>query len=76
MGKIGEDGTYEIFTGGKSGAPLGKYKVLVTTVTVPTDKGKGGPTFDKKYTDAAKSKLGFEVVASAEAGRYDLQLSK
>ena len=75
-GKINSDGTYEINTGGKPGAPLGKYKVKVTPdMAAPTEK-KGEPPFNMKYYDHTKSGLGFEVVENAPSGRYDLKLSK
>ena len=76
-GKIDSDGNYEIFTGGKTGAPLGKYKVKVTPdMSMPSDKGKMEAPFDGKYLDSEKSKLGFEVVENAAVGRYDLKLTK
>ncbi len=74
-GKIGADGTYEIFTGGAPGAPLGKFKVYVSPSMMP-DAAKSGLPFDKKYLDPEKSKLTIEVVANAEPGRYDLKLKK
>lgn len=74
-GKIGSDGAYEIFTGGAPGAPLGKYKVYVSPSMVP-EEGKSGLPFDKKYSDPEKTPLRLEVVANAEAGRYDLKLKK
>jgi hypothetical protein len=77
-GEIKPDGTYKIYTGGKEGAPLGKYKVRVLPPVTETkeDKGAADIGFDKKYTDANKTPLRFEVVASPEAGRYDLKLTK
>jgi hypothetical protein len=76
-GQIGADGSYEIFTGGKAGAPLGKYKVFVTPPMVPGDPKAGMQTaFDKKYMDVLKSGLSFEVKDNAAAGAYDLKLTK
>jgi hypothetical protein len=79
-GEIKSDGTYKIYTGGKEGAPLGKYKVrVVPPITEPKDKeGKETPDigFKKEYTDANKTPLHYEVVGSPEAGRYDLNLKK
>ncbi len=69
-GKIGPDGSYEIFTSGRAGAPLGKFKVRVSRSTV----GEAGVPFDKKYSDPETSGLAFEVIASPEPGRYDLKL--
>lgn len=75
-GKIESDGSYEIVTAGRSGAPLGKYKVRVTPLTVPTKGGAPALTFDKKYTDPKTSGLDYEVVASPQPGQYDLKLTK
>jgi hypothetical protein len=75
-GKIGSDGSYTIITNGKSGAPLGKYKVTVTPSMVPAPDAKGLPptSFDrKKYSEEG---LKIEVVANPEPGRYDLKLTK
>lgn len=76
-GTIGSDGKYTIFTGGKSGAPLGKYKVTVTPSMMPSADGKA-PTFafNQKYRDAKTTTLLFEVVEKPDAGRYDLKLDK
>jgi hypothetical protein len=76
MGKIGADGTYEIFTAGKPGAPIAKYKVFVTPPTTPTEPGAQSPAYDKKYRDPSKTTLEIEVVAKADAGHYDLKLTK
>lgn len=77
-GQIDADGNYEIFTGGKAGAPLGKYKVIVTPAMMPAEQGKGGmnTAFDKKYLDRTKTPFEFDVVANPEDGRYDLKLKK
>jgi hypothetical protein len=77
-GEIKSDGTYKIYTGGKEGAPLGKYKVrVIPPVTAPKDdKETPNIGFDKKYTDAHNTPLHFEVVKNAEAGHYDLKLKK
>jgi hypothetical protein len=80
-GKIGPDGTYKIYTGGKEGAPLGKYKVRIVpsqTETKPDKDAKEAPDigYNKKYTDANKTPLRYEVVASPKPGAYDLKLTK
>lgn len=80
-GKIGSDGTYKIYTGGKEGAPLGKYKVRIIppqTETKEDKEGKEAPDigYKKDYTDANKTPLHIEVVASPQAGAYDLKLKK
>jgi hypothetical protein len=80
-GKIGPDGTYKIYTGGKEGAPLGKYKVRVIPPQTETKKDKDAKEapdigYNKKYTDANKTPLHIEVVASPQPGAYDLKLTK
>jgi hypothetical protein len=73
-GKIDSQGNYEIFTGGKSGAPLGKFKVGVTPdMSKPMEKGQEGPP--KNYQDPAKSKLVLDVIEGPLPGRYDLKLT-
>jgi len=89
-GKIGSDGTYTLTTEGKSGAPLGWYKVTVITdtpgmggpMTVDPTPGKpaplggtsAGPPIDPKYKDSAKTPLTIEVVAAPAAGAYDVKI--
>jgi hypothetical protein len=80
-GKIEPDGTYKIYTGGKEGAPLGKYKVRVVPPQTETNKdkdAKGEPDigYKREYTDANKTPLHYEVVANPQAGAYDLKLKK
>ena len=77
-GQIDASGNFEIFTGGKPGAPLNKYKIQVTPAMVPAEGGKGGMSspFDSKYRDEKKTTLEFEVVDSPSEGRYDLKLTK
>lgn len=77
-GSIGSDGTYKIYTAGKEGAPLGKYKVTVSPRMAPPPDATEAPPleFDKKYSDAQKTPLRKEVVASPKAGDYDLKLTK
>jgi hypothetical protein len=78
MGKIGRDGTYDLTTAGKKGAPLGRYRAMVTAEEDPTKKrapGAAGP-FADKYTRSNKSPLEITVVASPAPGAYDLKLTK
>lgn len=76
-GTIDSNGEYTISTGGKSGAPLGKYKVMVSPNTVPV-QGATAPAgaFNAQYQDPKKTPLTKEVVSSAAPGAYDLQLTK
>ena len=77
-GQIGSDGTYEIFTGGQAGAPLGLAKLTVSPGMVPQQGAKGPPTggYNAKYSDPIKTPLTFTVVEKAAPGTYDLKLKK
>ena len=72
-GQIDSTGNYELFTEGKPGAPLGKFKVTVTPSMVPTG-GKSAPkaSYSDKYRDQKRSDLEVEVVAAQQT--YDLKL--
>jgi hypothetical protein len=76
-GTIDSSGKYTIYTDGRSGAPLGKYKVVVTPSMMPS-AGKEAPprAFNTKYSDRTKTDLEIEVIEKAQAGKYDLKLSK
>jgi hypothetical protein len=71
------NGEYTIYTGGKAGAPLGKYKVMVTPSMMPVP-GQKQPMipFDKKYSDPTATPLTIEVVQNPAPGAYDLKLTK
>lgn len=74
---IGSDGKYTIYTEGKAGAPLGKYKVTVSPSMVPTGDGKPPTTpFSTKYTRVDTTPLERDVTDNAPAGTYDLKLEK
>ena len=77
-GTIDSNGEYTISTEGKSGAPLGKYKVTVTPSMVPVQGATTAPSapFNAQYRDPKKTTLNKEVVNNAAPGAYDLQLSK
>jgi hypothetical protein len=78
-GTVGEDGTFTLSTGGKVGAPAGKYIVTVTWPAAPkkiSEKekmqglGEDGPDqLNGKYATADKSKLRAEV----QAGETNLE---
>jgi hypothetical protein len=76
-GQIEANGEYKLFTNGKEGAPLGKYKVIVTPAMMPTG-GKAAPSapFNAKFFDAKRTPLTRDVVSGAAAGAYDLKLTK
>jgi len=88
-GSIGADGNYELMTDGKKGAPLGKYKITVSTKTPPGPGSPPPPILDPtkpppkpppdlnvKYTDRFKTELTYEVVERPAAGAYDLKVDK
>jgi hypothetical protein len=76
-GTIDSGGNYTIFTGGKEGAPTGKYKVTVNPTMVPTgDKGAPARPYNELFTNARTTTIEIEVVATPEAGRYDLKLTE
>lgn len=80
-GAIAADGTFELSTAGRPGAPAGHYKVLVFADA----NAAGGQAAHPKppawlthprYTTEATTDLRVEVVPTAEPGRYDLKLVK
>jgi hypothetical protein len=77
-GQIESDGSYTIHTGGKTGAPVGKYKVTVTPSMVPTPGATKMPEapFNHKFRDPQQTPIAIEVTANAAAGAYDLKLTK
>jgi hypothetical protein len=77
-GKIGSDGTYELLTGGKKGAPLGKYKVLVNAMENKIEEGPVTPRYilEEKYYALPKTDLTVEVVENPGPGQYDLKVNK
>jgi hypothetical protein len=85
FGQIGSDGTYTLTTGTSTGtvkgAPLGKYKVTVSTMTptMSTDPKAAPPTpvtINAQYLDEAKTPFQLEVSEKAAPGAYDLPLKK
>jgi hypothetical protein len=74
---IDSSGAYTISTGGKPGAPQGKYKVTVTASMVPAG-GTAPPVapFNRVYQDSAQTTLRIEVINNPEDGRYDLKLTR
>jgi hypothetical protein len=76
-GTIDSNGEYKIFTGGREGAPLGKYKVTVNIAMMPSGDNKPPIMgFDRKYTDAKSTPLHYEVVSNPSPGAYDLKVTK
>ena len=76
-GTIGANGEYQVFTDGKPGAPVGKYKVTVTPSMVPQAGGPPpAPPYNARYSNSQATPLTIEVKSSAAAGAYDLKLTK
>jgi hypothetical protein len=75
-GKVNPDGTFELDTDGKTGAPIGKYIVCVRAPNRRIN-GKDPPPlpFSAKYLTADDSPLKIEVVANPAPGAYDLELT-
>jgi hypothetical protein len=77
VGQIAADGTYTLVTNGKTGAPLGWYKVSID-VTEAGDSSH--PRYVKslinpRFHSPETSQLSIEVVASPATGAYDLNVS-
>jgi hypothetical protein len=76
-GTIDENGTYQVTTAGKPGAPPGWYKVGVVCTRAKNDKNLYAipdSLIPKHYGEPEKSKLAIEVVDKPAAGAYDLDL--
>jgi hypothetical protein len=85
FGTIGSDGKYTLTTDGQGGAPLGWYKVVISTRVPPgadaPKPAKDAPmedevNIDPKYTKVETTDLFIEVVDDPPAGQYDLKLIK
>jgi len=86
LAEITTDGTYELTTNGKPGAPPGFYKVVIaaTRDVIPvrpprTQDGKPAPPIwltHEKYTKPQSTDLLIEVVENPVPGAYDLEVSK
>ena len=67
---IGSDGRYQVSTGGKLGAPAGKYLATI----VVEEKGTS-TVIPEQYGDPNKTPLKVEITKDAQAGAYDLKLT-
>jgi hypothetical protein len=85
VGAIASDGSYQLFTSGKPGAPLGWYKVVIWATQDPNAAGnpwgmdgKLKPVrwlVNSKYTNKDTTNLEVEVVDRPSPGQYDLHLT-
>jgi hypothetical protein len=78
-GTLNENGKYTLSTGGKAGAPAGKYKVTISS-TAPSDP-KDPYSIPKHLIDKTNSAVETttikkEVKADAPSGHYDVSLAK
>ncbi|MCI0457369.1 MAG: hypothetical protein L0Z62_10405 [Gemmataceae bacterium] len=74
-GEIGADGSYQLYTEGKPGAPPGKYKVTVVSAG-EVDSAKpqlSKSTVGRQFSDPKLTPLAKEVSASSKD--YDLKVS-
>ena len=80
LAKIQPDGSFELRTFIRPGAPLGWYKVVIfATKTEPPASPYGWKPdwiIDSKYATAATTTLTAQVVESPAAGAYDFQVTK
>lgn len=83
-GTVDGQGHYTLSTAGRSGAPPGWYKVVVTATTtemsVPSGKRHARPRpkslVAAKYGQATTTALMVEVVENPAPGAYDLKLTQ
>jgi len=79
VGEINAQGEYTLQTRGKAGAPVGAYKVIVTsTGPITEDNTKVSATpqnaVNTTYGNVDTSPLTKDVVESPAAGHYDLKV--
>jgi hypothetical protein len=76
-GKIESNGEYKILTDGKSGAPLGRYKVTVTPVMMPSADGKApSAAYNSKFQNPRDTTVTIEVLNDLPEGGYPILLTK
>jgi hypothetical protein len=84
---IDANGYYDLFTVGKSAAPLGFYKITVAAYETDADIAKRAASpgeagrkvqrlIDSKYENPATTPLVIEVIENAPPGTYDLKLTR
>jgi hypothetical protein len=77
-GRLNADGTYELLTGNKKGAPLGKYKIVVSALENKLEEGPTMPRhiLEDKYYAREQTDLTIEVIENPPPGYYDLKVTK
>jgi hypothetical protein len=82
-GSVDAEGNYTLVTKGRSGAPPGWYKVIVTAAEAPKGDPKGPrrqrplprSLVPARYGQAKTTDLAIEVVENPADGAYDLKLT-
>jgi hypothetical protein len=72
--EIDAQGQYELRTGGRDGAPPGKYRATVT-VQRGIDENAPLPSLNRDYSNPRKKLLEIEVRDGAPVDAYDLKLT-
>ena len=76
---INADGSYQLFTAEREGAPPGWYKVSVVAQAPPDEKNPYAATrslIPARYAEVETSNLEIEVVEKPRPDAYDLKLTK
>jgi len=88
-GSVGQDGSFKLMTGGKPGAPVGKFKVVLSPAP-PASTATGGALVgdvaksskgpekhvNPKYESLERTDLIVDVVSPPPAGGYELKFTK
>jgi hypothetical protein len=79
-GIIQEDGSYVLKTMGKEGAPVGWYRVTITTGVPPSGAAPSGPSavpvrINSRYNDPTKTPLVVEVSNTAQPDTYNFKVT-
>ena len=77
-GQIDAEGRYSVSSNGKSGAPAGWYKVLVSAVPQGTGDREvvRRPMINPRYAAEKTTPFSIEVVANPAPGAYDLKVTR
>jgi len=78
MGKIGPDGSFEVYTLNQPGAPDGTYKVVVNAQADPPADNPYAipvPLVNKKYQDREQTPLVAQVSSSPGPGAFDFKVA-
>ena len=77
-GDLDAEGRYKLSTNGRTGAPAGWYKVIVTAVPPGTSDQDAvkRPVLHSRYADEKSTPLTVEVVSAATPGAYDLKVTR